>query len=1275
MASLKDLADKVKSFIAGNPFTTSQLDRQIPSMVGRAGNTAQQALLSVPAHIQQKVSHPAFLKIQDLPQIPQNFQKIPAVGPLLNADRNVVNWGIDTYGNMPYRSFQGAVGLGENVRHGAQGNPDSTPQIFANLARAAELPASIYTLKGVSAPAKAGYHSTTQIASKAPNLLSTLNKGGLTAARHMAPFSAINAIGGTGDAPNVAEQLKQAGPQFIKNELAAYVFGAGTSGIGRGLGNLVNKGATVYKRIFPNATDAEARAVFSKFVRDEVGRFAKQNKGLTRNALPAKEPVFYGDLRESYGLPRNGEYSVGQGGFVQIPGPGKIRGFPKTVSTTLGTPPSVATGAIANPQNYYSPLSDKEVVGRVSKLIAKDEQAALQLARTGRDTDANASAMLLIDKYLKAGKYEQANHLITEVSPRFTEQGQQIHILSLYGRLTPTGAVKYTQRLLNEVNAKRPANKQLVLTPEATEKIVGMAKEIQKHKEGTREYNVAVAKMLREVTSQVPPSVAQKIATLQTMAQLLNPKTAIRNVVGNAAFAGAENTSTALGAIIDRPVSMFTGRRSVTMPSFGAQTKAFGTGLKYGIEDAKLGIDTSGRNTKFDLPKQTFTKGPLGFAEKALNMELRATDRAFAEAAKAESLVNQMKAAGVTKPTGQMVATAEHDALYRTFQDNSMIASTLTGLKKLANKPTGGEFGAGDIFLKYPKTPGNLVARGLDYSPAGFLKTVYELARPQVGVDIQRNAVMNLSRAITGTGIIATGVILAKLGLVTGRSPNDYDISGTQKASNDSPFRINVSGLKRYFTSGFNSEAAQLKQSDLLVSYDWLQPNAIGLSMGADVVLSGGKTTSVSDKLNQALSSLGAAEESITGQPVIQNAARFAKVAGNPNLGGFTRAVANLATDTPATFVPSLLNQTAQFFDTNDKGEVRSRSTYDPNQLKQSVNKVVSRVPGFRQNLEPNIDVFGRESTYVEVGGKNPLTRAFNIAINPAFLNRYMTSPEANLVLDIFNRTGETTQAPRVADKKIQINGENVALSSEQYRNYQQFIGTGTQRVFNELAQNPEFMALSDEEKAKEMASILSDINTIAKIELFGNAPKNVSKSALGLLNRGVFSDFNSPAPPAESYVPQASTDTKVYSYVKDGAMKTVDLSQPIPLPNLTGQTEVDKKLKSQYASAITRRTTEIAVLVDDGQMTPQEAESQIASLKELKSTYAKTTPKVNSKRSTRTRKPKISNKKISIKLARVPKIKTIKIARSSVKALKLPKIKLAKAKKLKATEIAMLKY
>jgi hypothetical protein len=61
----------------------------------------------------------------------------------------------------------------------------------------------------------------------------------------------------------------------------------------------------------------------------------------------------------------------------------------------------------------------------------------------------------------------------------------------------------------------------------------------------------------------------------------------------------------------------------------------------------------------------------------------------------------------------------------------------------------------GDLVIKYPKTPGSLMMRAIEYSPAGFLKSAYELASPLLrGKAVNsREVLTSLSRAITGTAI------------------------------------------------------------------------------------------------------------------------------------------------------------------------------------------------------------------------------------------------------------------------------------------------------------------------------------------------------------------------------------------------------------------------------------------------------------------------------------------------------------------------------------------
>lgn len=771
--------------------------------------------------------------------------------------------------------------------------------------------------------------------------------------------------------------------------------------------------------------------------------------------------------------------------------PIKQRGFTETVVRTPGTPKKIVKAVESDPASYYGKVTNEETVRNVQEnILPKGEEYALKIAKTEDDPNANATAMLMLDKYLKAGEFEKFTSLMNEVNPRFTKQGQQIQILSLYGRLTPTGAVKYTQKILDEANKVLPPKRQLKLEELTIKEVKQLAENIAKTENGTREHQIAVAKLLDRIASEVPPSLGQKVATIQTMAQLLNPKTLIRNTAGNTGFAAVENVKDVLATGIDKLVSNVTGVRTKSLPSLTGQVKSAQKGFKLGLEDAILGVDTSkGLTTQFDLPTRTFREGFLGQAEKVLNISLRATDRAAYTAAFDESLRQQMKAANVAEPTEKMLASAHADGLYRTFQDDSRLSQVFRGIKKILNKvgTRDGKFGLGDLILKYPKTPANLLARGLDYSPAGFVKSAFEVYKPLVeGTEFeQKQFVEHLSRALTGSSIMALGFVLSDVGIVTGKPEKDADIRATQRLSGEGGFKFNIDAFKRFVASGFDEEAAKGQEGDTLVSYDWFQPQSFTFSMGVNAA-KGSKDAkdymaSIADGLNSGVSTL-------TEQPLVTGVTRFAQTT---NLQGAASAFMESFLQAPASFTPSLLNQVGQATDNT------ARETYSNNPLVENlINRVKARVPGARNTLPARKDVFGQDLEQYQDGSNN----IFNVFFNPAFVTKLKRNPEAKEVLDIFESSGETQQAPRLVDKKVKINGEEKVLTSDELSQYQTYVGQKTQTAFAQLMSQPKWNTMSDEDKAKAMSNAITDINSAAKIELFGNQMKSVPKDVKQIL-------------------------------------------------------------------------------------------------------------------------------------------------------------------------------
>ena len=1030
--------------------------------------------------------------------------------------------------------------------------------------------------------------------------------------------------------------------------------GAIGSLIGGMLGGTISTGSVAWEKglenitrkiigLKPNIKPTEAKVEAQRYLRNKLGEFAGKNP----DYKTPSDIKFYGDLNESLGLNRYDRTQMGMSirkigdeerklvsktiqqtvqPKIVVPrvtsevSKAKLRGFARTITEETGIPKEIKSFVKTQ---VYEPLTNKETLKNVSKIVKRGDSFAIAFAKNNSDTNGNATAVVILDKLIKANRFDEANDLIETISPRFTKQGQQVQILSLFGRLTPSGAIRYAQKLIDKANKENPSLK-LKLTPENSKLITDRAKVLGGMVDGSREKIVATAQLMQEIANIKPTSLGQKIATAQTISQLLNFKTPIRNILGNIIFSGIENVKDVVATGADAVTSLFTGQNTKGLPSLSAQFGGLVKGAKEGLEDVRLGIDTSGGvASQFDLPNRTFTKGIMDKLEKTLNVTLRVPDRASYTAAFEGSLRDQLSVSGVTKPTEKMLEVAHADALYRTFQDNSRLAQVFGGIKKTLNKvgTPDGKFGLGDLILKYPKTPANILSRGLDYSPVGFVKGIYEAVRPIISGQPfnQRQFVENLSRGLVGTGLITSGYVLAENGILTGKSPKDYDISSTQQSTGGGQFKVNVSALKRFFLSGGKKQSSQ--EGDVLVSYDWAQPASLSFSIGADMALNGDVKSSIS-------SSLDASTETLTNQPLVKGLTSVAKDVQDYGVG---TALTKTALGTPASFTPSILNQFANIFD-----ETR-RSTYSPNKIQEAKNKVISRIPLLRNELQPSLNVFGKEQPNYEGGG---LSRVVDILFNPAFVSTIKNNPSATEVLNIYQRSGETQQAPRVAPKTVKINGVDIKVTPEKYTEYQKYIGTRTQSMFDQLIVDPVFNKASDEEKAQLMANMLSNINSAAKIEVFGNQPKRVETSVKNIIKNS------------------SQIDSNYVTFTKDGNLKYA--GGTVDRPKLTGNTALDKKLISDYNGSITTKINDIVELYKNGGISAVEAEKQIAKLSESKISTAKA------------KKPKTVRVK-SLKLPKLPKLKISKITTKKTKRVKpLSKVRVAKLKTVKVKPLTL---
>lgn len=770
-------------------------------------------------------------------------------------------------------------------------------------------------------------------------------------------------------------------------------------------------------------------------------------------------------------------------GSQAIPGAPKgqvKRGFVKSLQEDWGVPSKVSDQL---PQGYKQ-IKNADTFAQAKQIVDSDPASLQRLLSKPKSAITEldqAQLQIHLRKAIEGDNFDSAKRIATKIDVNARQAGRTVQILAAWKKTTPEGALSHAYKVVEEANTKYPG-KNFEVTPEKAKNIRRLAENIQKTTAGTRERQVAQALLEKEIRGIVPASIGRKISSIQTFAQLLNPKTAIRNVIGNAVFSGMENVSTTVGAGVDKIVGLGTKQRSVALPSLRAQGKGFLKGIKYGVEDTNLGIRTSGSETQFEIKPNVFQNKILKGVEKALGYELSVPDKAFYQAAFEDSMNNQMRAMKLSKPNGRVIEQANQEALYRTFQNDSKLATILSGVKKGLNFNK--EFGAGDFIMKYPRTPGNIAQAGLfDYSPLGGAQGIYRLGQGirQGTLDpfAQREAVMQIGRGLTGTGLLAGGAALAKSGVVQGRPDTDKDVNNMDRSIGGGPYTFNVSALTRGFQGGN-------QPGDKILNYDWLQPTAIPVTMGANIA----NRKSAGDTAKDLIGTVDAGVQTLVDQPVLQGLARLFGSTGTQGRG-LAETLLQTAQSVPSSFMPSLLNQVGQYTDPI------SRSTYDPNFLEGAKRQVMGRVPGLRTNLEPNMDTFGNERKMYEDNN------FFNVFFNPAFQRTYQPTPEAQLVLDLNQATGETSQFPRVAPRKITINGEQTTLTPEQITAFQKYTGEKTKLYYQSLNSDRRFQALSNEDKIKVMQNALTDIAAAGKIAVLGQNPEGADKRVKAIVDFG----------------------------------------------------------------------------------------------------------------------------------------------------------------------------
>lgn len=735
------------------------------------------------------------------------------------------------------------------------------------------------------------------------------------------------------------------------------------------------------------------------------------------------------------------------------------RGFNKSLKNDINLDEEFRNELKNNPLTY-DPITNKETYASAEKEMAKGFDFAM---RKFNNSDFENSykpsdlvlGELLIRQAADNGNIQLARELTGDLAAKLTDAGQFIQAASILRRGEPSGFMVFMQRQLNKINdegVKKLGKKWNAI--DLTDNEIKLVQTMTKDNADNIQDQI-----FSSIAQRMPSTNMEKINSWRRTAMLLNPLTHVRNIGGNTLMAGMRKTADSVAAVMESAIPQAKRTKSIGW----SKDKVIKALVDEDWDNVKKSL--TGNNDRWNIQstlgreKRIFKNPILEKLNKFSGSSLEAEDIPFMNRSYKDALGGFMKARGLKEVSQEARDYAMRRALEATYKDLNVFSKVITKLKK-------GSGIIGEAALPFAKTPANITVRAFEYSPAGLIKSLAQAAiDSRKGTFNPATFIEQFSKGITGTvGLTTLGFFLADAGIITGSPDSDKDKAAFDKAVGKLPYAIRVGG--KYY------------------SYEWAQPLAISLAMGAEI------RNSIQDNdglLETIKNSMVAGGDTLFNTSVLTNIKNL--------FGGYydspTEAVMETLGQLPKQMVPTVGGQVARIVDPVE------RVSFEKDPVKNFTNYVKSRTPGATQSMTPRIDIKGQEVTHGGKDIKGYTSRILQNFFNPARVGTGEMTPVDKEIDRLYNQSGKKDIFPRVSPNYFTDKTIKYELTTEEKAQWQRTMGQYTYRKINELILSPRYKLLQDYSdnsktytRAKAINGIIEDAYEKAKAEYLKNNKK-----------------------------------------------------------------------------------------------------------------------------------------------------------------------------------------
>ena len=754
------------------------------------------------------------------------------------------------------------------------------------------------------------------------------------------------------------------------------------------------------------------------------------------------------------------------------------------------------------PAEFSDALREDAALGKFSHIAYSDEEALKKAERTISDDgwdqalanykaeinsgrvskDNTVMGIALYNNAVNSGDYVTAMDIASLMVKNSTNTAQSLQAMRILNKLSPECrlylAAKSIENIEEGLNERYKDNKADI----HVDKILydEYAKALRQGDEDG--IKTAWANIEQSVAQQIDATWYEKLNNFRYLAMLGNPRTHVRNILGNALFTPVREVKNIIAYgienMVDAKIDGGIERSKAILNSSNATDKAL---IDYGKMDyaAMQDVILSGGkyNDNFsgvDNNRTIYDKvKPLETLRKANSKALDKEDAFFCKNAYAYALARWYKSNGISAEqllSGQVAdetvakaqAIAVKEAQKATYRDINVFSQWVSNLGKTRYKAVNVLV---EGILPFKKTPANILARGMEYSPVGLIKSLWDIRRVKAYVngDVENGMspaefIDEVSAGLTGTALVGLGVLLAWQGMLLGGSGDDDKQSKFDELSGNQKYALDC--------GSFN------------ITLDWLAPESMPLFVGVELYNSWSGKNDSANWFDGLLKALASVTTPVLEMSMLQSVSDLINNIGYvDDASGMYKILSKSVTSYLTQYFPTILGQAERTFEeTQREMTYVDRNSAASTELQYMWGKIANKIPFYDFSQIPYIDAWGRTE---ETG--NFFVRALNNFINPAYVKKERPT-EIDGELERLYDLGETGVYPTRPKTNVQIKGEY--LTADEYVAYSTRKGQLSLDLASQFINSAEYGRASDAEKAYLIKKAYEYANDIAKYEV-----------------------------------------------------------------------------------------------------------------------------------------------------------------------------------------------